>query len=78
MRPEWVKEWIGNPDRLFGYKPAMPQNFANDSLDYQDRFVGKPIDQVIAVRDILMDLSRVEQMPGNRSRAPLAAGEGNK
>jgi cbb3-type cytochrome oxidase cytochrome c subunit len=54
LRPEWVKQWIANPDRLFGYKPAMPQNFPNDSLDYQDRFVGKTIDQVIAVRDILM------------------------
>ncbi|HTU20343.1 MAG TPA: c-type cytochrome [Gemmataceae bacterium] len=76
LRPEWVKEWIANPDRLFAYKPAMPQNFPNDSLQYQDRFVGKTIDQVIAVRDILMDLPRVEQMPGNRSRAPLVAGGG--
>jgi mono/diheme cytochrome c family protein len=77
LRPEWVKEWIANPDRLFGYKPAMPQNFPNDTLSYQDRFVGKTIDQVIAVRDILMDLPHVEQMPGNRSRSPIAAG-GNK
>lgn len=76
LRPEWVKEWIANPDRLFGYKPAMPQNFPNDSLDYQDRLVGKTIDQVIAVRDILMDLPRVADMPGNRSRAPIAAGGG--
>jgi cbb3-type cytochrome oxidase cytochrome c subunit/exonuclease VII large subunit len=74
LRPEWVKEWIANPDRLFGYKPAMPQNFPNDTLQYQDRFVGKTIDQVIAVRDILMDLSRVAAMPGNRSRTALAAG----
>ncbi|MHB1422036.1 MAG: c-type cytochrome [Gemmataceae bacterium] len=76
LRPDWVKEWIANPDRLFGYAPAMPQNFPNDSLDYQDRFVGKTIDQVIAVRDILMDLSRVADMPGNRSRAPIASGGG--
>jgi mono/diheme cytochrome c family protein len=77
LRPEWVKEWIANPDRLFAYKPAMPQNFANDSLKYQDRFVGKTIDQVIAVRDILMDLPRVADLPGNRSRAPIAV-EGGK
>src|SRR5579875_356833 len=74
LRPEWVKEWIANPDRLFGYKPAMPQNFPNDTLSYQDRFVGKTIDQVIAVRDILMNLPRVADMPGNRSPAALAAG----
>jgi cytochrome c2 len=77
LRPEWVKEWIGNPDRLFGYKPTMPQNFPNDKVNYQDRFAGKTIDQVIAVRDILMDLQRIADMPGNRSRAPIAA-EGGK
>ncbi len=76
LRPEWVKEWIANPDRLFAYKPAMPQNFPNDSVQYQDRFTGSTIDQVIAVRDILMDLPRVADMPGNRSRAPVAAGGG--
>ncbi len=76
LRPEWVKEWIGNPDRLFGYKPAMPQNFPNDSVQYQDRFVGTTLDQVIAVRDILMDLQRIADMPGNRSRAPVAVGGG--
>jgi mono/diheme cytochrome c family protein/nitrate reductase cytochrome c-type subunit len=73
LRPEWVKQWLANPDRLFGYKPAMPQNFSNESLKYQDVFVGRPIDQVTAVRDILMDLPRVAEMPGNRSRAPVAA-----
>jgi mono/diheme cytochrome c family protein len=77
LRPDWVREWIGNPDRLFGYKPAMPQNFPNDSLDYQNVFLGKTIDQVTAVRDVLMDLPRVADMPGNRSKAPVAAG-GNK
>ncbi len=77
LRPEWVKQWIANPDRLFAYKPAMPQNFPNDKLDYQDRLVGPTIDQVTAVRDILMDLPRVSDMPGNRSRAPIGAG-GNK
>jgi mono/diheme cytochrome c family protein len=76
LRPEWVKEWIGNPDRLFGYKPNMPQNFPNDKLDYQDRFAGPTFDQVTAVRDILMDLPRISEMPGNRSRAPIAAGGG--
>jgi nitrate reductase cytochrome c-type subunit len=76
LRSEWVKQWIANPDRLFGYKPNMPQNFPNDKLDYQDRFVGSTFDQVTAVRDIMMDLPRVSDMPGNRSRAPIAAGGG--
>ncbi len=76
LRPEWVEQWIANPDRLFAYKPAMPQNFANDSLKWQDKFIGTPLEQVIAVRDILMDLPRVAEEPGNRSRAPIAAGGG--
>jgi cbb3-type cytochrome oxidase cytochrome c subunit len=76
LRPEWVEEWIANPDRLFAYKPAMPQNFANDSIKYQDKFVGTTLEQVIAVCDILMDLPRVADLPGNRSRAPVAVGGG--
>lgn len=54
----------------------MPQNFPRDSLNYQKVFDGKSIEQVTAVRDVLMDLSRVADMPGNRSRAPVAAGGG--
>jgi mono/diheme cytochrome c family protein len=76
LRPEWVKEWIANPDRLFGYKPAMPQNFPKNPVSYQKVFVGSSIEQVTAVRDVLMDLPRLADMPGNRSRAPLAAGGG--
>jgi hypothetical protein len=76
LRPDWVKEWVANPDRLFGYKPAMPQNFPRNSLNYQKVLDGKSIEQVTAIRDVLMDLSRVADMPGNRSRAPVAAGGG--
>ncbi len=76
LRPEWVREWIANPDRLFGYKPAMPQNFPNDSLDYQNVFVGKTLDQVTAVRDVLMDLPRVADTAGQPLAGALAAGGG--
>jgi mono/diheme cytochrome c family protein/exonuclease VII large subunit len=76
LRPEWVKEWLGNPARMFAYSTKMPVPFPNASLNYQDLFVGTPLDQVIAVRDVLMDLPRVEAMPGNRSRAPVAASGG--
>jgi hypothetical protein len=76
LRPDWVKQWLANPARLFAYNPNMPQNFPGGSLDYQDTFVGSPLEQVTALRDVLMDLSRVADMPGNRSRAPVAAGGG--
>jgi hypothetical protein len=74
LRPEWLKEWLAYPDRMFGYRPVMPQPFPNDSLQYQEMFVGRPLDQVTAVRDVLMDLPRVAELPGNRSRAPAAGG----
>jgi hypothetical protein len=56
--------------------PAVPQNFPNDRLDYRDRFIGKTIDRVLTVRDVLMDLPRVAEMPSNRSRARIAAAGG--
>ncbi|HEY7310242.1 MAG TPA: c-type cytochrome [Gemmataceae bacterium] len=76
LRPEWVRRWLANPDRLFAYKPNMPQNFANESLNYQNVFLGRPLEQATAVRDVLMDLPRVTEMPGIRSRGPAAAGGG--
>ncbi len=80
LRPEWVKEWVANPARMFPYAPNMPQNFGADSVKYQEYFVGTPLQQVRAVRDVLMDLPRLaEQMPANRSTPPPApAGGGNK
>jgi mono/diheme cytochrome c family protein len=80
LRPEWTKQWVANPARLYPYSPVMPQNFAADSVRYQEYFVGTPLQQVRAVRDVLMDLPRLaEQMPANRPAPPPApAGGGNK
>ena len=33
VRPEWMREWISNPNRLFPYNQLMPQNFANDQKE---------------------------------------------
>jgi mono/diheme cytochrome c family protein len=80
LRPEWTMQWVANPARLYPYSPIMPQNFAADSVRYQEYFVGTPLQQVRAVRDVLMDLPRLaEQMPANRPTPPPApAGGGNK
>jgi mono/diheme cytochrome c family protein len=75
LRPEWTLEWVANPARLFTYSPVMPQNFANGSLQYQDYFVGPPLQQARAVRDVLMDMPRLADLPGNKA-APAAAGGG--
>ena len=66
VRPEWMREWISNPNRLFPYNQLMPQNFANDQKEKKDgkeiskqwleSFYGSPGEQAQAVRDALMDL----------------------
>jgi hypothetical protein len=79
LRPEWTEQWIAHPKRLFTYNPVMPQNFANepDPLKWgqQDRFVGSPLQQARAVRDVLMDLPRLTDLAG-KPAAPAAAGGG--
>jgi hypothetical protein len=66
LRPEWMEQWIANPVRLFNYQPVMPQNFPNDpdplKWKYQETFVGSPLQQSKAVRDILMDAPRLSDL----------------
>jgi mono/diheme cytochrome c family protein len=74
LRPEWTERWIANPDRFLTYPSIMPQNFpANKPTEFQQYFVGTPLDQVTAVRDALMFFPRVSEMPVNRLR-PVAGG----
>ena len=79
LRPEWTMMWVANPDRMFGYSPTMPQNFPNveskDQLQYQEYLAGYPREQVRAVRDVLMDLPRLENMPANRATRAAVMGE---
>jgi mono/diheme cytochrome c family protein len=79
LRPEWTRQWTANPARLFTYSPVMPQNFPNDSVKYQDFFVGPPGQQVRAIRDVLMDLPQLSGMAGVRPGVPPPApAEGGK
>ena len=74
LRPEWTREWISNPNRMFPYNPLMPQNFANDqkekvgyreiSKQWLDSFYGSPGEQAQAVRDALMDLPELRRSVG--------------
>jgi mono/diheme cytochrome c family protein len=67
LRPEWTMYWLSNPNRMFPYSTQMPQNFPSDKIQWQESFVGPPLDQIKAVRDVLMDLPRVADMPANRT-----------
>ena len=74
LRPEWTREWISNPVRMFPYNPQMPQNFANDQKDektgiskqWLESFYGTPRDQARAVRDALMDLPELRKTAGGK------------
>jgi mono/diheme cytochrome c family protein len=79
LRPDWVEWWVAHPARMFPYVPVMPQNFKNepDPIQWpsQDLFVGSPLQQVRASRDVLMDLRRVSDFI-ERRRVLGAAGGG--
>ena len=69
LRPEWTRKWVANPQAMFAYNPAMPVNVEKKPAGqeaFQDLFVGSSLEQVDAIRDALMDLSRISTLPANR------------
>ncbi len=66
LRPGWVERWVATPQRFLTYNSQMPINFpANKEGQYQELFVGTPLEQVIAVRDLLMTYPKVSALPVN-------------
>ena len=61
-----MERWIANPKRMFPYQPVMSQNILNEhdpkKWTNQQLFVGKPLQQTKAVRDIIMDLPRLNEL----------------
>jgi mono/diheme cytochrome c family protein len=67
LRPEWLKRWIAFPQRYLPYASSMPQNFpSNAPLQYPNWIAGTPLEQVIGVRDALMNFPQVDALPINR------------
>ncbi len=77
LRPQWVKHWIGHPDRLMTYPSPMPVYFPNNTAPTDSRlFLGTPQQHILALRDVLMIYTRVENMDVNRYTVlPIAKGE---
>lgn len=55
----------------------MPQNLPRDKVDsqgygnlYPPEFLGTPLQQATAIRDILMVLPQIADMPENRQHRP--------
>ncbi|MGL4555700.1 MAG: hypothetical protein ACRC33_31415, partial [Gemmataceae bacterium] len=77
LRPEWSEHWIANPRRMFTYSPLMPQNFPNAPTplewQYQDLFAGSPLEQTRAVRDLIMDTARLNDLAPTYKAPPPEA-----
>jgi len=58
--------WLANPRRLFSYDTPMPPNFPHGKKDYQDLFEGTSLEQIQAVRDLLLNFPKEAALPANR------------
>jgi cytochrome c2 len=84
FRPGYLEEWLAKPSRLVPFT-AMPQNIlprGNVQIPVPKTFEGEPLEQVIAIRDTLLNyVNAVEQQlagckaePSKEQAAPKAAG----
>ncbi|MEO2014155.1 MAG: hypothetical protein ABGZ53_07255, partial [Fuerstiella sp.] len=73
LRPDWVQLWLYNPKWTTPYT-SMPNNFpANTTGQAPQLFGGEPGQQVIGVRDALMNYSRLIEQHGIPERGKPAA-----
>jgi mono/diheme cytochrome c family protein len=78
LRPEWAKKWIANPAAMFSYAPVMSA-FIKHVPDTKERdkwnalLDGEPLDRIIGVRDTILDLPRIANMPANRFYRDMSA-----
>jgi mono/diheme cytochrome c family protein len=79
LRPGWLKRWIAHPQRYLPYASSMPQNFPNtpDQPQFQELIAGTPLQQVLGVRDALINFPVVSELPVNRAWL-LSGGTGEK
>ncbi len=84
LRPDWTEKWLANPRRMFGYDTTMPANFLKSDADPKGHgkvfsdFVGTPLQQATAVRDVLLNFPRVAELPVNRAHQPRPATGGGQ
>ena len=72
LRPGWLERWIAAPQRFLTYGSSMPNNFpveydakGNVVKKYQELIAGTPLEQVSAIRDMLMAYPRASALPVN-------------
>jgi hypothetical protein len=79
LRPEWTLHWISNPERLLPYASPMPAYFPKKYMgneeaikgqEYRNFFEGDALEDIEALRNILMNFPAVADLPGNRYYRP--------
>ncbi|MBI3409518.1 MAG: c-type cytochrome [Planctomycetes bacterium] len=68
LRPGWTERWVATPQRFLTYGSSMPNNFPMSEKPgekSQDNFIGNPVEQVRALRDVLMAYPRASALPVN-------------
>jgi mono/diheme cytochrome c family protein/cbb3-type cytochrome oxidase cytochrome c subunit len=79
LRPEWTLHWVSNPERLLPYPSPMPAYFpkkymGNEEVikgqEYRNFFEGDSLEDIEALRNILMNFQEVVALPGNRFYRP--------
>jgi mono/diheme cytochrome c family protein len=79
LRSAWTKRWLTYPQRFLTYSSIMPTNFPENAPgQYQQWFAGAPLEQITAVRDVLMIYPRAAAMPVNRFWEDEQRGTGGK
>ncbi len=78
LRSEYLWQWIASPRRLLPYT-GMPANFSAVTPQFQDVFKGSSIDQVIAVKDVLLNFDYVAfDVVGEDGERASATGSGGE
>lgn len=70
LRPEWVVRWVDKPHRFVPYASLMPMYFDKNTKKFQHIHGGEALEQIQALRDVLMNYPRVSSMPVNRMHNP--------
>jgi cbb3-type cytochrome oxidase cytochrome c subunit len=70
LRPNWVVTWVNQPQRLVPYSSLMPSYFSEKELKWQPIHTGPALEQLHALRDVLMNYPRIADLPINRLYNP--------
>jgi cytochrome c551/c552 len=61
LRPDWLRQWLTQPSRLLPFT-IMPNNFAKSTEEqFGEYFKGTSEEQIIGVRDAIMNYHQVQQ-----------------